>query len=259
MKKSYQTFAISDIGTSKRVNQDSLIVKHKVILHKEVLMAIICDGVGGLSKGEIASSTVIDEFRKWFTKHLKNELRDVDMRVIGSKWELLAKSINSEIREYSEKINIKMGTTLTGVLFIDDEYIVVHVGDSRLYYIGNELTQLTEDHTIVAREVKKGILTPEQAEKDKRKHIIFQCIGANHEVAPQIITGKSESGVYLLCSDGFRNRLSEQEMISAFQNSNIKEIKQNCKAIIETVKERGERDNISVIAIRRNQAELAIS
>lgn len=131
----FNATADSDVGISKNTNQDSILIKHATCDLGEVLMAIVCDGMGGLSKGELASATVIRKFNHWFDNELPFELENVDMNVIGAKWSLLLKELNANILEYSKMNGDEgMGTTFSGILFIGDEYVIVHVGDSRIYH-----------------------------------------------------------------------------------------------------------------------------
>lgn len=249
----YVAIAESDIGIAKDINQDSILVKHATYGRKEVLMAVICDGMGGLSKGELASATVIHAFEKWFSEDLLFELKDIDMNVIGGKWSLLLKTLNNRIQECGQKLGERLGTTFTGVLFIDNEYVIVHVGDTRMYHIGSSLKQLTEDQTYVAREVNRGTLTPEQAKTDKHRNMLLQCIGASQIVEPQIICGRVKQGVYMLCSDGFRHKITEDEIYKYlnFKRINSKQVMiRKCKYLISLIKQRKEKDNISVILIK---------
>ena len=144
--------ADSDIGISKATNQDSVLIKHAKVDGEEVLLAVICDGMGGLSKGELASATVIRAFAKWFDEELPYELENVDMQVIGAKWVLLLKELNAKILDYSKSNGIEgVGTTFSGILFIGNQYVIGHVGDTRVYHIGASLNQLTTDQTFIAR------------------------------------------------------------------------------------------------------------
>lgn len=115
---------------------------------------IVCDGMGGLSRGEIASAAVIREFEKWFMKELPFELKRIDMNVIGYKWSLLLRSLNISIQEYGQKFSERLGTTFTGTLFINNQFVVVHVGDTRLYHIDTSLKQMTNDHTWLIQRVR---------------------------------------------------------------------------------------------------------
>jgi serine/threonine protein phosphatase PrpC len=97
-------------------------------------------------------------------------------------------TLNQRIFSYGQKNNIQMGTTLTLILMIEGNAFVAHVGDSRLYGMteAGELNQLTEDQSLVAREVKMGRLTPEQAEVDPRKNVLLQCVGGALQVESEI-------------------------------------------------------------------------
>ena len=246
--------ADTDIGISKDTNQDSVLIKHAMADGKEILLAVVCDGMGGLSKGELASATVIRAFAKWFDEELPFELENVDLQVIGAKWSLLLKELNAQILEYSKENSIEgVGTTFSGILFIDDQYVIGHVGDTRIYHIGASLTQLTTDQTFVAREISRGTMTLEQAKTDKRRNLLLQCIGASKVVEPQIICGKTEKGAYMLCSDGFRHEITEAEIYESLNPINLMNkdaMHNNAKYLIEQNKGREEKDNISVLLIK---------
>lgn len=250
----YIATADTDIGISKDTNQDSVLIKHAKADGKEILLAVICDGMGGLSKGELASATVIRAFAKWFDEELPYELDNVDLQVIGAKWSLLLKELNAKILEYSRENGIEgVGTTFSGIMFVGDQYIIGHVGDTRVYHIGTALHQLTTDQTFVAREISRGTLTLEQAKTDKRRNLLLQCVGASKTVEPQIICGKVEKGAYMLCSDGFRHEISEAEIYESLNPINLMNkdaMHNNAKYLIEQVKKREEKDNISVLLIK---------
>ena len=249
----YIATADTDVGISKTTNQDSVLIKHASTDIGEVLMAIVCDGMGGLAKGELASATVIRAFSKWFDEELPYELENVDMQVIGGKWSLMLKSLNVQILEYGQQLGSNLGTTFSGILFVDDKYVIVHVGDTRIYHIGSTLHQLTTDQTFVAREISRGTMTAEQAKTDKRRNLLLQCVGASKNVDPQVLCGTAEKGAYMICSDGFRHEVTPGEIYESlnpinFMNENA--MHNNAKYLIELVKSRQEKDNISVVLIK---------
>lgn len=246
--------ADTDVGIVKNTNQDSMLIKHGVANGKEILLAVICDGMGGLSKGELASATVIRTFSKWFDEELPLELENLDLQVIGAKWSLLLKELNVQILEYSKNHGIEgVGTTFSGILFVDNQYVIGHVGDTRIYHIGASLTQLTTDQTFVAREISRGTMTLEQAKTDKRRNLLLQCVGASKVVEPQIICGNAEKGAYMLCSDGFRHEITEAEIYESLNPVNLMNkdaMHNNARYLIEQNKSRNEKDNISVLLIK---------
>lgn len=250
----YTATADTDVGISKKTNQDSILIKHARMGNTEILLAVICDGMGGLAKGELASATVIRAFSDWFDRELPIELKTPDLQIIGGKWSLMLKELNTKILDYSRRNGIDgVGTTFSGVLFVGDQMLIAHVGDTRIYHLGAALTQLTADQTFVAREISRGTMTPEQAKTDKRRNLLLQCVGASKVVEPQLIVGRAERGAFMLCSDGFRHEITEAEIFGALNPVNLisKEVMHNnCRYLIDQVKRRQEKDNISVILIK---------
>lgn len=245
--------AETDIGITKETNQDSLLIKQALSGKGEILMAVVCDGMGGLAKGELASATVVRRFSEWFENELPSELEHFDIRVIGRKWELILKDLNTKILAYGRDSDISLGTTFSGILFAENQYLIVHVGDSRVYQISSKLKQLTTDHTYVAREVSRGAMTSEEAKTDKRRNMLLQCIGASKVIEPEVVFGTTETGIYMLCSDGFRHEATEEEICQTLKPDSLrskKTMQDKSRYLIELVKSRKEKDNISVIIIR---------
>ncbi len=251
----FVAIAETDIGTVKTTNQDSILIRQASYEGGEVLLAVVCDGMGGLAKGELASATVVRAFNEWFDTQLPYELVNVDLSVIGCKWELMLRALNLKIGDFGNAHHVSLGTTFSAILMINNDYLIGHVGDSRVYSITNTLTQLTTDHSFVAREIARGNMTPEQAKTDKRRNLLLQCVGASAEIDPQILSGKISKGAYMLCSDGFRHEITENEMYELLNPVNLinkDSMHANVRYLIECVKERKEKDNISVILIKVN-------
>lgn len=245
----------TNVGRRKKTNQDSLLIKRAIYQGRQILFMVICDGMGGLEKGEVASASVIWKFSKWFEEEFPAflEEKDREYKVFNS-WNLLLQRINKKIEEYGRNHKIQLGTTATAVLFLDNEYYIVHVGDCRFYELESTIIQLTKDQTLVAQEVEKGILTEEEAEKDVRRSILLQCIGASEFVQASYLKGKIKEGaVYLLCCDGFRHEISKAELYRYFHPKKMKteeKIGKICRSLTELNMKRGEQDNISVIAVK---------
>lgn len=247
----YSVGCVSDIGIRRSSNQDSACYQVAAYQGGKMAFIIICDGMGGFSKGEIASAEVVKTFAGWFEKRMPEILKQgFSAEHLREEWYQMAESENMRISAYADEHGIKMGTTLTAALFLDTQYYIIHVGDSRLYELrdGN-LRQLTHDHTVTQREVDRGNLRQEDAELDPRQHILLQCLGAGREIAPDFVVGEihPETG-YLFCSDGFRHKYSQEEMVQTFalrHNTTKKKIEHNLTQAINTVKNRGETDNIT--------------
>ena len=245
----------TDVGIRKSTNQDSLCLKIADTSVGKVVLAVVCDGMGGLSKGEVASASVVHAFSDWFEKELPAHLAKGDLDDIQYRWGRLMKEQNQRIAEYGRKTRVQLGTTLTALLLIDSQLMLIgHVGDSRVYRISHQLEILTEDQTVVGREIRRGTLTQEQAKKDPRRNVLLQCIGASKLVEPQFVSGKPVPGeVYLLCSDGFRHEITEDEIFQAFSSPSLIDevvMEQQVKGMIELNKQRQEKDNITAVLIK---------
>ncbi len=251
----YLISASTDIGLVKNTNQDSFGVKVMDTRIGKVVMAVLCDGMGGYAKGEVASATVVNAFSKWLVNDFSLLCNsDITDSVIRREWDKIVQECNEKIQKYGAANGISLGTTLTAIMLTDTRYFIINVGDSRVYKISDSVTVLTQDQTVVAQEIAMGRLTEEQAENDPRRSVLLQCIGASDVVIPDISMGETEKdAVYMLCSDGFRHEISNDE-IYTYLNPDIMtseaQMKQNMDYLIETDKMRQERDNISVVSIR---------
>lgn len=247
--------ASTDIGIVKSTNQDSVCIKIADFEDKgQVAMTVICDGMGGLAKGELASATVIRRFSDWFEKELPRMIRSYTKEKISAEWVRIIREQNQKILTYGKKAEVNLGTTLSVILIIDNNYIIAHVGDSRVYEISDGVKQLTEDQTFINREIKAGRMTPEEAAVNPKRNMLLQCVGASREVNPEIMYGTVRPNtVFMLCSDGFRHVLTDAEIFENFNPANINSIetmKQNSDYLIDVVKKRNERDNITVALLK---------
>ncbi len=245
----------TDIGNVKSTNQDSFMLRVFSTDIGKVAFGILCDGMGGLAKGEVASASLVTAFKKWTEEKLpvlcKNGINDAD---IYNDWCAIATEFNEKIKSYGKSSGVSMGTTLTAILLTDSRYYIVNVGDTRAYELYDGISVLTKDHSVVAREVEMGLLTEEQAENDPRRSVLLQCIGASDVVYPDIFYGETKKdAVYMLCSDGFRHVITSDEIYANLNPSvmlNEDMMRNNMLGLIELDKQRQERDNITVLAIR---------
>lgn len=247
--------ASTDVGIVKSTNQDSVCLKIADFDSKgQVAMAVICDGMGGLAKGELASKTVICRFSNWFEKELPKLINSYTKEKISSEWTRIIREQNQRILNYGKQISVNLGTTLSVILIIEGSYIIAHVGDSRIYEISDSVKQLTEDQTFINREIKAGRMTPQEAAVHPKRNMLLQCVGASREVDPDVLYGTvAPNTVFMLCSDGFRHVLTDAEIFENFNPSNINSketMKQNSDYLIDVVKKRNERDNITVALLK---------
>lgn len=247
--------AHTDIGTVKKVNQDAFCIKIAKANKSNIAFAVMCDGMGGLKKGELASALVVNAFSNWFEREFSIMMsKEFDLGLVMTRWTQLAQEQGRKILEYGKANGLSLGTTLTALLIVDDMYVYIHVGDSRLYVLNNGITQITKDQTLVAREVENNRITAEQAKTDSRQNVLLQCVGASKTIVPEVNVGKvSVNDVFLLCSDGFRHEVSEEELYGILAPSVLtseKVIKKSLKDLVDLDKARGEKDNITALLIK---------
>lgn len=251
----YIVSATTDIGNTKQTNQDSYHVRVYRSTAGKIVLSVLCDGMGGFDYGEIASAHVVRSFFRWADARLADVLASTNPdSLLRGDWSSLIDHCNEAIARFASRGKLVIGTTLTAMLITPQRYTIVNVGDTRAYCIAEQLRQLTNDQTLVANEVKQGLLTPEEARRDPRRSVLLQCIGASAEVYPDFFFGETrENVVYMMCTDGFRNELSEEELFMYLHPNQLisREVSgERERALINMAKGRQERDNISVITIR---------
>lgn len=250
----YYAAAHTTIGR-RQLNQDSAYVRIvNTVKFGQVLFAVICDGMGGLKYGEIASSSVAAYMARWFDDFIStsDEINQSTIYSIWSKKFYYACKTLSGIANGAER----MGTTLTCMLMCNGEYYIMHVGDTRVYLLADcqHIKKITSDHSKAAQLVAVGAITEEQAELHPDNSKLTQYIGMKNVnlMEPQFITNRIYGGeLFILCSDGFRHMVSKAELTELFKNARSKnELNFAICSCMDLVSSRNEKDNITAIAIR---------
>lgn len=250
----FVTAVCTDVGIRKETNQDSILIQQAETDYGEVLFAAICDGMGGLAKGELASATAVKELSKWFQQEFPAILYEgMDEQRIQKSLRDLIQDTSDVIGDYGTKIGINLGTTIAALLVVQNRYYVVNVGDSRVYRIENTMEQITHDQTVVQREIDMGRLSQEEAMVDPRRSVLLQCVGATKDVIPDFYAGNvSGRENFLLCSDGFRHVISAEELyegVNPYIAVTEQQMTANLQYFIDTNKYRQETDNISAVLV----------
>ena len=256
----------TNIG-GKKVNQDSLmILQAETEKYGQVTFAAVCDGMGGLSKGELASAELIFAFRRWFSLYLPEILQTAsngDLQnnngfdfptALRSSWQNLIMEVNRKLVSYGDDHDCQLGTTIAGILLIQNQFYIVSVGDSRVYFLTDKVMEiLTHDQTVAMAAVDSGEITLAQMESYPQRNVLLECIGVNETVDAQYISGTCEENtVFMLCSDGLRHLVSREELYNTFRPgrwTDEAEVHALMDALIQTVLQRGERDNITAISL----------
>lgn len=255
--KEYIAGYSTDRGIRKKINQDSLCIRKAIYKGKQLVFAIVCDGMGGLNNGEEASSVVVQVFAEIFVKEVAALAVQNEWEEIKDCWYRQIVELNRRLYEDGVMTHAPMGTALSAILLVEDQYLVAQVGDSRIYRFTDKLHQITEDQSFVAHVVKTGNMTVQQAQQDPRRNMLLECIGASATVHPEFYQGHvGVNDRFVLCTDGFwrTQDVDELENIWHMPMKTEEQIKKSLYASVQKTMERGETDNITVIYIeQKNQ------
>jgi len=236
-------------GVVRPHNEDAL------FFDRELGLCIVADGMGGQLAGEIASRMAVELVAETVARFPDgepaesgpDELLSPAIRRLFSGIRLANRQIFQAGQSKPEWRN--MGTTIVAGLLNGPVLIVAHVGDSRCYLLrGGSICQLTDDHSLVAEQVRQGLLSQEEAEVSRHKNIITRALGAAPEVRIDICEVDVMDGDrFLLCSDGLTNMMADEEILAIIQQES--DASRACNALIDRANALGGKDNITVLLL----------
>ncbi len=244
--------AKTDVGLKREHNEDSLCADPKLGLF------IVCDGMGGRNAGEIASGLAVEIIQKHMAEAHKADV----LPFIGAMDPKLSPQTNrlaSAVRLANQVVNgasqskpgqSGMGTTVVCALLDGPMLSVAHAGDSRMYLVrGENIHALTADHSLVAEQVRQGILTEEQAEKSAQKNIVTRAMGVEESLQVDLDEIELDKGdTLLLCSDGPTKGVKPWEIMKVLREE--KEPQGACDRLIKMANAAGGEDNTTVIVVK---------
>ena len=246
----FNTYAISDIGKIREKNEDACMESCFVSSEgKEVLLMVVADGMGGHKAGDVASNEVINVFKD---KIENGSFVNSEILLEDSIYQANRKILDISSTEENMK---GMGTTCTAMVITDKKSFVAHVGDSRAYLIRkNYITRLTTDHTVAEQMVSNGMMSEKEAETSPKKNILMRALGINPDLKVDIPPPlKIKDGdIFLLCSDGLIEYLSEEELLEI---SSRDAPDSACRKMVDLANSRGGKDNITVIITKAVSGE----
>lgn len=238
-----KAFSITDIGEKRRINQDYVFCELNPIGNLPNLF-IVADGMGGHNAGDYASMFCVE----FFTEHIQNSDITSPIALI----EEAIRNTNEKLYEKSkQQIDYEgMGTTFVVATIYDKDMYVANIGDSRLYVIGKEIRQITEDHSLVQAMVKTGELNKDEAKTHPNKNIITRALGTSETAQPDYFEVEiAEGDIVLMCSDGLTNMLND-ETIEQVIRENADDPQTAAETLVKQANENGGKDNITVIIVK---------
>ena len=238
-----KAFAATDVGKVREVNQDCVFSSTGPVGCLPNLF-IVADGMGGHKAGDIASRLTVDSVVDKLSKvNSKDYISVITDTIIKVNKEVIDKAAESQ--DYAG-----MGTTLVVATVFDNILKVANVGDSRLYVVGEDIIQITRDHSLGEEMVTNGQLDRADARVDKRKNIITRAIGGESKVEAEMFSVelKPEDKI-LMCSDGLSNMVDDAEILEIINRE--PDIEKAARMLIDAANENGGKDNISVVIVEQ--------
>ena len=242
----------TNVGVKRSRNEDNLLK-----MPEENLFAV-ADGMGGHSSGEVASQIAVEGIANFFKATRQDEditwpyKMDKNRPYDENRFIMSVKLANLRIFEASQREARYrgMGTTLAGVNFIGGDALVAHVGDSRVYRVRNEqMTQVTEDHSLLNDYIKAKKLTPDEIANFPHKNVIVRALGMKETVLVDLSRHTLQAGdVYFSCSDGLSGMVTDEELLEIINT--VPDLQEAVTVMINKANEAGGVDNITVTIVR---------
>ncbi|MDD5467518.1 MAG: protein phosphatase 2C domain-containing protein [Anaerolineales bacterium] len=259
--------AVSHPGMSGKSNEDRYGVSAFQVedgFSTPALLAVLADGIGGHRAGEIAAEIAVEAISNFIAAGNASQ----PVKTLREAFVHAGRAISESAGAVQERRG--MGTTCACVWIVGDQLYLAAVGDSRIYLVrGNQIQQLTRDHTWVQEAVSSGALDPDQARRHPNAHVIRRYLGSFRETLPDMrlyLRGNEDDNqalenqgvrllpgdTLLLCSDGLTDLVNNAEILAALTHNQIEEA---LKRLMNLANQRGGHDNITIVSLRLPRAE----
>jgi len=242
-------FGLTDLGRKRSSNEDAYFIDDELGLY------VVADGMGGHAAGEVASREAVDTLHGMVKRGVRGlralvaPVSDVDSSAACRLMEAAVQAATYFVYSIAEIDREKsgMGTTISALLILGDHAVTAQVGDSRIYRVdGDSVEQLTEDHTLIAWQLKQGLITPHEAARSPHRNVITRAVGNREYVQVDTRCIPLATGLrFLLCSDGLHGYLREEDIPFVVGMGGAVAVER----FIELANERGGKDNITAVVV----------
>ena len=248
----YVTAVYWNRGSVAACNQDSLTLQQVLTGRGRVLMAAVCDGMGGLQQGETASGYMTERLQEWFYGSLMRSIhKKKPYWMIRRSLDRMVYHVQEQMRQYAGRERLDMGTTVSVLVLWEDIYLIWHLGDSRIYRIRSRGRFNRESYK---KSGKLGLMESMTTDHVQERNKLTKCVGSFGYFRPDYRMGTLKRGdAFLLCSDGFYHCVTNQELADILCPDRLLEERQMERRLTEistACMKRGERDNLSAIYIK---------
>jgi len=253
MKLAIHATGKTDVGRVRTNNEDCI----GFDLRRGIF--VLSDGMGGQAAGEVASKIAVDTVIGYFRRRDDHDRRD---KVVGREFagvSARANALANAIQLANQAIHTAatsdpnkagMGATIVALCIAESLFSIAHVGDSRIYLIrAGAIQRLTSDHSFVTEQVRRGMISQEEAERSPMQNVIVRALGSDETVEPDLADHELTAGdLLLLCCDGLTQRLTDGSLLELANRA--ANLDQACDGLIQAAKDAGSDDNISCILVR---------
>lgn len=238
---------LTDTGNVRTKNEDSMLVCGKKFKKMQALLAVVADGMGGLSHGEQASRYVTENLRQWWEIEIEGEEKPPDIDRVSDTLGFVIEKIQAGLCSQAQQQRTNMGTTLSLIFILGDLYITKQIGDSRIYLLDKKHHyQLTKDQTWCQQEVDAGRMSAAEAAVHKKRHVLINALGVKEGFFVQGGRGQlHKKQRILLCSDGYYTYLEPKELYRNFGRS----LNRTLECSGKRIKKGAAEDNFTAILI----------
>src|SRR5438876_9203065 len=236
---------LTDVGRKREHNEDNMacvIPKDSQVMASKGALFIVADGMGGHAAGEVASEIAVDTVSNMYYQEDSNDVAVSLLRAI--------KRANASIHQRAAEnlLRTGMGTTCVAAVLRGNMAYIANVGDSRAYLLrGNQVKQISQDHSWVAEQVRAGLLTEDQARTHAQRNVITRCLGTQADVEIDVFPEELKEGDSLvLCSDGLSGLVSDDEIRRIVDQSGPQD---SVYHLVQRANENGGPDNITAIVV----------
>lgn len=242
-----KVWTMTDVGIVRQgaPNEDACLVTE---LDTDVVLAAVCDGMGGANAGEVASAMAIEAYEQAFLNGYQKNASDsaLEACIVNA-----VKAANTCVSEAAvkDKDLLGMGTTIVTAYCSSGRAVIGNVGDSRAYHVAEDgLRRVTTDHSLVSEMIRRGEISPLEAQRHPSRNLITRALGVEPTVRCDTFVCPVQEGEFLLlCSDGLHDQVSEPEIYYEIYESGHPE--EACANLIRLANARGGRDNITIVLI----------
>jgi len=242
-------WGITDCGKVRRENQD--IFKFYCDEDRGIVALVVCDGMGGVRSGNVASTLASEVFIKHLEDYIGTATDLGDIAVIMSDAVYTANRVVYQKSLSGDDYN-GMGTTLTALVSTGSGEVVLNIGDSRAYIVTQSaIRQVTKDHTVVEDMVTRGDLTRAEARRHPKKNLITRAVGTSEAEVPDLFFLTLAPGEHiLLCSDGLSNVVMDSEILFEIQHESS--VRETCGKLVDMALSRGAPDNVTAVLYKKS-------